>query len=124
MKWVIPAAIVAVAAVALLMVAGSSDRPLVQRSVIGSPTVDPGAVPDPSTSGDLPDGYRHVLPRDAILPVYHPTFTAADDARWQDNALVIGVEIDGEAKAYPVSFLNRREMVVDRLSGVPILVTW
>ena len=38
--------------------------------------------------------------------------------------LVIGLELDGDAKAYPVSFLNRREMVIDWIGGTPVLVTW
>ena len=86
---------------------------------------DPNQVPDP-TAGDtgLPDGYRLAFPRDAIAPVYDPTFAQAAEVDWADQSLIIGLEIDGQAKAYPVSFLNRREMVVDRLAGIPILVTW
>jgi hypothetical protein len=34
------------------------------------------------------------------------------------------VSSGSEAKAYPVSFLNRREMVIDSINGIPILVTW
>lgn len=80
---------------------------------------------DPVLAGEpLPRRYRPLLPRDAIRPVYQPTYVEAADAPWEDEALVIGVEVDGEARAYPVSYLNHREMVVDRLSGVPILVTW
>jgi len=41
-----------------------------------------------------------------------------------DDDLVMGVAIEGEAKAYPVSVLRLREMVDDELSGIPILVTW
>jgi len=41
-----------------------------------------------------------------------------------DDDLVMGVAIEGEAKAYPVSVLRFREMVDDELSGIPILVTW
>jgi hypothetical protein len=48
----------------------------------------------------------------------------AIEASWDSDDLVIGLEIDGNSKAYPVGFLNRREMVIDRLSGVPVLVTW
>jgi len=36
----------------------------------------------------------------------------------------MGVAIQGEAKAYPVSVLRFREMVDDELGGLPILVTW
>ena len=36
----------------------------------------------------------------------------------------MGVEINGESKAYPVGPLNYREMVNDVVGGVPVLVTW
>lgn len=86
---------------------------------------DPAAVYNPVLAGErLPDGFRQVLPRDAIAPVYDPAFVAGRDATWPGDAQVIGVSIDGEAKAYPVSFLNGREMVVDEIAGIPILVTW
>ena len=87
--------------------------------------VDPGDVYNPVLAGEpLPDGFRQVLPRDAILPVYDPVFVAADESGWPGNAEVIGVEIDAEARAYPVSFLNGREMVIDEIAEVPIVVTW
>jgi len=41
-----------------------------------------------------------------------------------DELLVIAVDLDGLAKAYPVGYLNRREMVLDRHRGIPTLVTW
>jgi hypothetical protein len=34
------------------------------------------------------------------------------------------VAIGDQAKAYPITILNRREMVNDEISRVPILVTW
>ena len=43
---------------------------------------------------------------------------------WRDDTLVIGIEQDGDAEAYPVSFLNGREMVIDSIAGIPVLVTW
>lgn len=86
---------------------------------------DPNEVYNPVTAGEpLPEGFRQVLPRDAILPIYDPTFVSAAEAGWADDTLVIGVALGGGAKAYPVSLLNRREMVVDSLNGIPILVTW
>jgi hypothetical protein len=36
----------------------------------------------------------------------------------------MGVAIEGEAKAYPISVLRFREMVNDDLAGMHILVTW
>lgn len=99
----------------------SANQSAAQRGV----RVDPSGVYNPVTAGEpLPDGFRQLLPRDAILPVYAPEFVDADDIGWDGEIDVIGVEIDGEAKAYPVSFLNGREMVIDEIADVPIVVTW
>ncbi len=89
------------------------------------PISAPSDVYDPVRAGEeTPSGFRQLLPRDAILPVYNPTFTSATASEWDDETLVIGLALDGEAKAYPVSFLNRREMVIDWIGGTPVLVTW
>lgn len=72
----------------------------------------------------LPDGFRHVLPRDAIRPIYDPQFVPAAEAGWHEQALVIGLEINGDTRAYPVSALNRREIVNDHVGRTPVLVTW
>ena len=80
---------------------------------------------DPVTAGEpLPDGFRQLIPRDGIRPVYDPAFVSAAASEWPPDTLVIGVAIAGDARAYPVGFLNRREMVVDRIAGIPVLVTW
>ena len=87
--------------------------------------VQPGDVPDPSHEGEaLPRGYRQLLGRDDILPVYDPTFVTAEAIAWNDQDLVLGVEIDGDARAYSIAHLNSREMVIDRVAGIPVLVTW
>jgi len=45
--------------------------------------------------------------------------------RWLVSAdRVIGVVIDGEARAYPVRCLNAHEIVEDTLAGLPIVVTY
>lgn len=80
---------------------------------------------NPVLAGErLPADFRQILPRDAIAPVYDPTFVSSGGVNWPDSTDVIGVEIDGETKAYPVDFLNGRELVVDELGGEPILVSW
>jgi len=65
-----------------------------------------------------------MLPFDAIQPIYEPRFAAAAEAPLADDELVMGVSWGGEAKAYPVSVLRFREMVIDELAGIPILVSW
>lgn len=68
--------------------------------------------------------FDQLLGRDAIRPVYDPTFIPAEQAPLRDDELVMGVELRGEARAYPVGYLNFREMVNDRIGPVPFLVTW
>jgi hypothetical protein len=94
---------------------------------LGPPEVqgDEIDVYNPVEAGEaLPEGFRQLLPRDAIAPVYDPEFVIAANADWSDRVQVIGIAVDGQAKAYPVSFLNRREMVIDQLDGIPLLVSW
>jgi len=65
-----------------------------------------------------------LLPYDGIRPIYEPEFEPADQAPLEDDELVIGISLNGEAKAYPITVLRSREMVNDDLAGLPILVTW
>ena len=75
---------------------------------------------------DDPNEYNfsQLLPYDGIRPVYEPEFAAAAIAPLLDDELVMGIAIQEEAKAYPVTVLRFREMVNDELAGIPILVTW
>ena len=84
---------------------------------------DPLTVFDPTLGGAGPTGFRPLLPRDQIEPVYQPRFTRASGVTWNPEDLVIGVNLEGEARAYPIGFLTQREMVVDNHRGIPTLVT-
>lgn len=92
------------------------------------PDVDPPVVrdiPNPAGAGQpVPDGFRQLLARDSIRPIYHPVHVAADEVDWDDDTLVLGVAIDGEARAYPIRSLNRREIVNDRIADTPLLASW
>ncbi len=68
--------------------------------------------------------YRPSLPRDAIKPIYEPEFVTAEEAVLDDQELVLGLEINGESRAYPVGPLHFREMVNDEVGGVPVMVSW
>jgi hypothetical protein len=65
-----------------------------------------------------------LLPYDGIRPIYEPEFAPVGEAGLEDDELVIGISLNGEAKAYPITVLRSREMVNDELGGNPILVTW
>lgn len=74
------------------------------------------------------------VPRDGLAALEHPDYL---DARGLDSLnaegrkpflfdhdRVIGVAVNGEARAYPVSILNWHEVLLDTLGGRPIMVTW
>ena len=97
---------------------------------IPSPTagpVEPSPTGAPLTNPrvEVPDVFVNwLLPWDGIRPIYDPQFAGAAEAALDDDELVIGISIDGKAKAYPISVLRFREMVNDELAGIPTLVTW
>jgi len=93
-------------------------------SACGDDTIA-GPLLDPTeTSEQRPVDYRESLPRDAITPIYDPEFVASSEIDWSDDELVIGVEFDGDARAYPVGLLTWREIVIDDHRGIPTMVTW
>jgi hypothetical protein len=95
---------------------------------INTPLTNPtDTSPAPPPAADLNlDQFVFVplLPRDGIRPIYNPEFVEAIESPLHADELVMGVAINGEAKAYPVTVLRFREMVNDELGGGPILVTW
>jgi len=84
-----------------------------------------GPLYDPVVAGEpTPPGYRPILERDTIAPVYEPQFVTANAVDWTPSSLVLGVALADEAKAYPITHLNFREMVIDELADEPIVVSW
>ena len=49
---------------------------------------------------------------------------SAGNAEWVDEEEVIGVWLNGEARAYPIRLLSLHEIVNDNVGGQPIAVTW
>ena len=109
-----------------------------------------GRAADPSGRADLPGGpsafrlegapetVTHSLPleyfrkgvpredpRDAIPALFDPVFAPAAEARFlPDDTRVVVLEIDRDARAYPLIILDRHELVNDRVGGRPVLVSW
>ncbi len=63
-------------------------------------------------------------PRDGIPALDEPRSVAPEQETWDEDVLVLGVALGGEARAYPVPILNWHELVNDRLGGRAILVSW
>jgi len=80
------------------------------------------------------EGYHPVQVLNRSLPPITnvPTATAEQVARadaplrLQDNELVLGIQIDGQARAYPINSLTgpSREIINDTLGGSAIAATW
>lgn len=63
--------------------------------------------------------------KDAIPTLSDPAVIAASQAtRMRPDDRVIGIEIDGIARAYPLKILDWHEAVNDRLGTVPLAVTY
>ena len=67
-----------------------------------------------------------LLPKDAIPAIFDPEFVSASEADgfFEAGDLVMGVEINGEARAYGTAFLSSHEIVNDSVGGRAITVTW
>ena len=65
-------------------------------------------------------------PKDGIPAIFKPKFeTQEQAAAWlDDKEPVIGLEINGEAKAYPLSILIWHEIANDEVGSVPVVVSF
>lgn len=97
-----------------------------------SPTaaVDPTSTPTAESVAPLPKRDFDVitlLPPDAIPAISNPGFyesLEAADESYGDDDLVLGIEINGDSRAYSVPLLSRHEIVNDVVGSEPVAVTW
>jgi hypothetical protein len=95
---------------------------LVLARVVSQPGLSAG---DAGVAVD-PRDVHTVLPRDAIRAIDRPEFVPAHDpaAGMADTERVLGLVVDGDARAYPVNVLSVHEIVNDVVGGRAIAVTW
>ena len=59
--------------------------------------------------------------QDGIPPLRDPAMLAAEDAGYlEDDHIVFGIAVNGDARAYPKRILAWHEMFVDTVGGVPV----
>ena len=78
--------------------------------------------PDPvtgiSTSGEVATDSADLCPRGCIPALDDPAVTDADGGAWlEDDSVVFGAVVGGEARAYPRHIMEVHEMVNDTLGG-------
>ena len=69
---------------------------------------------------------RTLLPKDGIPYIDDPKFASAEEAdkSMSPGEMVIGVDINGDRRAYSVPHLSSQEIVNDVVGGRKIAVTW
>lgn len=72
----------------------------------------------------LPPGVEQILPRGRIAAVFDPQFVTASEAKIPDDAWVLGVQVEGQAKAYSLNLLNRHEVVNDQSGDTEFAAVW
>ena len=73
---------------------------------------------------DPPEGVQQLLPRGGIPAIFDPVFVMAAEAQMPDSAWVLGLVINGEARAYDLNILNHHEVVNDVVGGLPVAPVW
>lgn len=63
-------------------------------------------------------------PKDGIPSIDNPQFNDSSQTPFPDHELVIGVVINGEAKAYPFGIMNWHEIVNDTVGGINVTVSY
>ena len=63
-------------------------------------------------------------PKDGIPSIDDPRFVPVAEATYDEREPVVGLEIDGDARAYPLSILTWHEIVNDTVGGTPVIVTY
>ncbi len=64
-------------------------------------------------------------PRDGIPALFAPAMVPAAEAGFlEEDDRVLGLEVGGDARAYPLRILSWHELVNDIVGGKPLLVSW
>jgi hypothetical protein len=85
--------------------------------------VPPAALPEPLI--DLAELRSGGPPPDGIPPIDRPRFLRPGDVDGlADDEPVLALEIDGDARAYPVQIMTWHEIVNDTVAGIPVAVTY
>lgn len=68
--------------------------------------------------------FKQLLPRGAIAAIRQPVFVTAGEANIDGGSWVLGVVIDGQAKAYSLNLLNSHEIVNDHIGATKFAAVW
>jgi uncharacterized membrane protein YraQ (UPF0718 family) len=74
----------------------------------------------------MPSMTRTAALWDGIPALNNPSMIKTSEVHelFRDDEEIIGIEINGDARAYPKDILSRHEIVNDEIGGVPVAITW
>lgn len=76
------------------------------------------------SGGEAYHGLIQYRARDSKPAIMNPELLTAEEAFIAGGTKVIGVILEGEARAYPLFILNNHQIVNDTVGGVPICASW
>ena len=76
------------------------------------------------SQSDLPREFEQIIPRGRIAAISKPTFVPAAEASISGNAPILGVVIDGQARAFSLNLLNHHEVVNDQIGDTAYAAVW
>jgi len=68
--------------------------------------------------------YEQILPRGGIAAIVNPNYVSAAKATIRDNSYVLGVVVNGQARAFSLNLLNQHEVVNDTVGDVEFAAVW
>jgi hypothetical protein len=114
------------AALAILFAATNAAFALASRDSRDTAARPPKTVAEVgSVEGLDPADIQTVIPRDGIPAIDEPHFDIASDVDWlADEEPIVALEVEGDARAYPLQIMTWHEIVNDTVGGVPVAVTF
>ena len=73
---------------------------------------------------DIFGDYEQILPRGGIAAIVQPHYVSAAEATIKDNSHVLGVVVEGQARAFSLNLLNQHEVVNDKVGDVEFAAVW
>ncbi len=71
-----------------------------------------------------PPGFKQVLPRGQIPSIDQPEWVEAGAADVPDEAWMLGIVIEGQARAFSINLLNAYEIVNDKIGDTAYAAVW
>lgn len=136
LKYVLASIGVAIAIIAVLTITSFSSSETVSISKesenVSSPEDLEVSVPEGIM---ITNGQKHIVPldkiksggppKDGIPSIDNPKFVPVSESQFvPDTTFVIGLDINGEKRAYPLFIMVWHEIVNDSVGGVPVAVTY